>query len=98
MDTPEWSRQIESARTTEEVVGLVRAYFESRPTDQLALLPPECAPPPAYNPQDIAECAYRLAAYHGHDDRYIRTVQRLAAVLSRATVRLAELARQKPDS
>ena len=90
MDTPLWARKIEEANRQEEVVRLVREYIESRPPEQLALLPAECSLPKAFTPDEIAHCAYSLSAHHAHDDSG-RIVQRIAAVLSRASVRIAEL-------
>ena len=92
MDTPLWSKRLDEAKSQEEVVGLVREYIESRDPEQLALLPPECTVPEHFTPDEIAQCAYALSAHHGHDDS-ARIVQRMASVLSRAAVRLAELKR-----
>ena len=50
-------------------------------------------PPPDLGRDDISDFAYRLAAYHSHDDS-ARLVQRISSVVSRAAVRLAELDRR----
>lgn len=90
MDTPNWSHRIDHAQTPDQVLSLVREYFDSRDPKELAFLPPECFPP-TYTALSIADCAYRLAAQHDHG-KYGRIAQKYSLVLSRASVRLAELA------
>jgi hypothetical protein len=84
---------VEEAASAEEVVRLVRDYLASRDPADLALLPQECAPPTHVARERISEFAYRLAAYHAHDQN-ARLVQRISSVISRAAVRLAELDRR----
>ena len=91
MDSASWIKRIEVATSQGEVVDLVRQYIESRDPRDIAALPADCRPGRYQTPADISECAYRLAAYHGHDDN-ARVIQRISGVLSRASVRLAELA------
>ena len=92
MDSNAWARKVEAARTADEVVSLVREYVATRDSRDLALLPAHCPPPRLFTAEEIADCAYRMAAYHGHDDT-ARVIQRIGSVLSRAAVRLAELSR-----
>ena len=91
MDSASWIKRIELAASQAEVVELVRQYIETRDPRDLAALPPDCQPTRYETTADIAESAYRLAAYHGHDDT-ARIIQRIGSVLSRASVRLSELA------
>ena len=91
MDSASWITRIEVATSQAEVVELVRQYLESRDPRDLASLPVDCQPGRYQTAAEIAECAYRLAGYHGHDDN-ARAIQRVGAVMSRASVRLAELA------
>ena len=97
MDTPAWSSKIDNAQSAGEVSALVREYLATRAPEELAILPEECAPPPTLTPADIADCAYRLVAYHAHDEGLSRVIQRIGSVLSRASVRLAELARRQTE-
>ena len=92
MDSASWIKRIEAGTSEAEVIELVRQYIESRDPREIASLPTDCQPERYQTAADIAECAYRLAAYHGHDDN-ARVIQRISGVLSRASVRLAELAR-----
>jgi hypothetical protein len=92
MDSASWIKRIEVATSQAEVVELVRQYIESRDPRDIAALPADCQPDRYQTAAEIAECAYRLAAYHGHDDN-ARVIQRIGSVMSRASVRLAELAR-----
>lgn len=93
-DSQAWWQRISTAQSPDEVVALVREYFATRDPDHLALLPGECRPTSSFSPQDIADCAYRLAAYHSDDEDVSRLMQRIGSVLSRASIRLAELAQR----
>jgi len=96
VDSGSWARKVEEAVSSETVIALVRDYLATRDPADLGRLPAECAPPRNVGRDEIAEFAYRLAAYHAHDDT-ARLVQRLGSVISRAAVRLAELDR-RPES
>jgi hypothetical protein len=93
VDSSSWARKVEEATSIEAVVTLVRDYIATRDPQEMRRLPAECSPPPHMGRDDISDFAYRLAAYHGHDDS-ARLVQRLSGVVSRAAVRLAELDRR----
>lgn len=93
MDSSSWARKVEEAPSAEAVVGLVREYLGSRDPDEMRRLPAQCAPPKHIGREEIADFAYRLAAYHSHDES-ARLVQRLSSVVTRAAVRLAELDRR----
>lgn len=92
VDSQSWAKKVEEASSPDVVVALVRDYLASRDDQEMRRLPRECAPPSQLGREQIADFAYRLAAYHGHDDN-ARLVQRLSSVVSRAAVRLAELER-----
>ena len=93
MDSNAWARKVEEATTPEKVIGLLRDYLATRDPDEMKRLPLECVPPADLGRDDIADFAYRLAAYHSHDET-ARLVQRVSSVVSRAAVRLAELDRR----
>jgi len=93
VDSNSWARKVEEASTAETVITLLRDYLATRDPDEMRRLPKECVPPPDLGRDTIADFAYRLAAYHSHDDS-ARLVQRISSVVSRAAVRLAELDRR----
>ena len=93
MDSHSWAKKVEEASSPDAVIALVREYLESRDGQEMQRLPRECVPPRELGREQIADFAYRLAAYHGHDEDS-RLVQRLSSVISRAAVRLAELERR----
>ena len=93
VDSQSWAKKVEEASSPDVVVALVRDYLASRDHQEMQRLPRECVPPTHFGREQIADFAYRLAAYHGHDDD-ARLVQRLSSVVSRAAVRLAELERR----
>jgi hypothetical protein len=94
VDSVSWARKVEDAGSTDAVIELVREYLTTRDDGDMERLPRECAPPPHLGREEIADFAYRLAAYHGHDEA-ARLVQRVSSVVSRAAVRLAELERHR---
>jgi hypothetical protein len=91
MDTTKWMARLSQANSAEEVLDLVNQYLASRDPQVLASIPPECALAPLRTPDDVSACAYRLSAYHGHDDAN-RVVQRISTFFSHASFRLSELA------
>jgi len=93
VDSQSWAKKVEEAASPDAVIALVRDYLGSRDEHEMQRLPRECVPPHELGREQIADFAYRLAAYHGHDDT-ARLVQRLSGVVSRAAVRLAELERR----
>jgi hypothetical protein len=92
MDSEAWAKRIQRAASEAEVVELARQYLESRDPGDIARLPADCRPPQHYTPGGVADCAYRMAGYHGHDEA-ARLIHRLGLVMTGAAVRLAELAR-----
>ena len=92
MDTPAWGKKMDDAVSAQEVLDLVREYLETRDPSDLALVHKECPLPSAYTHEEIAAAAYALSAHHAQDEAATE-IKKLGVVLSRATVRLAELAR-----
>jgi hypothetical protein len=93
MDSGSWARKVEEASSAEAVISLLRDYLASRDPSDMRRLPAECRPPVQLGQPEVADFAYRLAAYHAHDDS-ARLVQRISSVVSRAAVRIAELERR----
>ena len=97
MDSNSWARKVATAQSVDDVVAMIRQYLDTRDSGEMEKLPEACVPPPNLGRAEISEFAYRLAAYHNHDDD-ARLVTRMAAVLSRAAVRIAELDRAGPET
>ena len=93
MDTPAWTSRVEHATSIDEVIKLVCDYVQSRKQEDMARLPQECRfDCPLDSPEVVADCAYRLAAYHPGQEGDAELIERLSGFFSRASVRLAELA------
>ena len=93
MDSGVWAHRIGEALSEEDVLKLAHEYIVTRDPRDIALLPPQLQPPRTFTPADITEFSYRLAAYHGHEET-ARVIHRIAGVIGRAAVRLAELSRR----
>jgi len=93
VDSPSWAKRVEEAASPETVVQLVGEFLASRDGGQMSRLPRECLPPTQLDRDQIADFAYRLVSYHGHDEAR-EVVEALSGVVSRAAVRLAELERR----
>src|SRR5688500_827120 len=96
MDTTKWLARVTEADSPAQVLELVNRYIATRDPEVLAALPAECRHAPMDNADEVAACAYRLSAYHGHDDAN-RVVQRLSAFFSHASLKLTELARERHE-
>ena len=93
MDTTKWIARLGQAAAPAEVIDLVNQYVATRDPQLLAALPAECRIGTLRTADEIIGCAYRLSAYHGHDEAS-RVVQRLSSFFAQASLRLAELARE----
>jgi hypothetical protein len=93
LDTASWIPRLVAASTVGEVLHIVNDYVAARDPAVIANLPLECALKPMATAEDVAACAYRLAAYHSHGED-ARTIQRLSNFFARASIRIAELTRR----
>jgi len=91
---PSSLRQLDNARTSSEVVTLVRDYFAPWSPDEIALLPEACRPPHIRDAVDVEELhraaveAYRASRATGEA---LALLQKLTAFVAYATVRLANI-------
>lgn len=89
-----WSRQIEDARSPQQVAEIVRDYLAMWAPEELSLLPPACRPGHVRSAQDVDELHSRLVEEY-HRDRArgaaLSALQRLTNVIVHASVRIAEL-------
>lgn len=91
----QWFRQIDDARTTDEVIAVARDYFATWTPQDLARLPRRCRPGRMKSERDLEElhsCVveeFRLSEATGED---LAALQRLTSFVVRASVRGAQLA------
>ena len=87
-----WQERIEEAGTEPEVVAVTRDYLARLSQDEYAELPMELRPRKIVDANDIAAYALDLARHEADDPDEMNLVQRLAQLLSRASVRVSEIA------
>jgi hypothetical protein len=87
-----WQERIEEAGTEPEVVAVTRDYLARLSQDEYAELPLELRPRKIVDANDIAAYALDLARHEAEDPDEMNLVQRLAQLLSRASVRVSEIA------
>ncbi len=87
-----WQERIEEAGTEPEVVAVTRDYLARLSQDEYAELPLELRPRKIVDADDIAAYALDLARHEADDPDEMDLVQRLAQLLSRASVRVSEIA------
>jgi len=87
-----WQERIEEAGTEPEVVAVARDYLARLSQDEYAELPLELRPRKIVDANDIAAYALDLARHEAEDPDEMNLVQRLAQLLSRASVRVSEIA------
>jgi hypothetical protein len=94
-----WYRQIDSAKSTLEVVSIVRDYLATWTPHELSRLPPACRPGRLRDEQDVETLhsalvdEYRNTRATGED---LDLLQQLTSLLVRASIRLAELGDKGP--
>lgn len=89
-----WFRLLDDARTTTEVVAVVRDYLARWTPEEIGLLPGECRPPHVRDATDIEElhrCAVAAYLESRATDEALALLQKLTDFMARATVRLAQL-------
>ena len=86
-----WQERIEEAGTEPEVVAVTRDYLARLSQDEYAELPLELRPRKIVDANDIAAYALDLARHEADDPDEMNLVQRLAQLLSRASVRVSEI-------
>jgi hypothetical protein len=87
-----WQERIEDAGTEPEVVAVARDYLARLTQDEYAELPLALRPRKIVDANDIAAYALDLARHEAEDPDEMNLVQRLAQLMSHATVRVSELA------
>jgi hypothetical protein len=91
---PSWSRLLDSATSTGEVVSIVRDYLALWTPEEIGLLPGPCRPPHLRDASDVEELhrcvveAFRNSRVTGEA---LALLQKLTAFVTQATARLAQL-------
>ena|SRR6185369_5736956 len=86
-----WQQSIDEAKSEHAVVEVARDYLATLSHDEYVELPSALRPPKLIDAVDIAGYALELARHECEDQGELQLVQRMAQVMSRASVRLAEI-------
>ena len=86
-----WQERLDAATAEADVVDVVRDYLATLSPQEFAYLPENLRPGKIVDANDITTYAFELVRYECQDDGAQRLVQRLANVLSRASIRLSEI-------
>ena len=86
-----WQERLDAATTESEVVDVARDYLATLNPVEFASLPAELRPGKIVDANDITTYAFDLVRQECHDDGAQHMVQRLAHIMSRASIRLSEI-------
>jgi thiamine biosynthesis protein ThiC len=86
-----WQERLDTATTEFDVVNVARDYVATLSHDELMQMPEGLRPGKIVDANDITTYAFELVRHECHDEGAQRLVQRLAHVLSRASIRLSEI-------
>jgi len=86
-----WPESLAEAATESQVVDLARDYLATLSHEEFARLPEKLRPPKLVDAADITAYAFELVREECHDEEAQGVVQRLAHIMSRASIRLAEI-------
>ncbi len=90
--TVTWQVRLNGATTEGEVVGIVRDFVTQFDPAELARLPAECRPRKFVDADDVTNYAFTLVQHcTGGDTQSAVLVEKLAAFVSHATIRLARI-------
>lgn len=92
-----WQRQIETAPTEADVIGIVRRYLATLPEADFLALPADCRPSLPSTPEEVATWAVHLVTAEmkrGGGDPTAELLHQLAVVFSGANTRFAQLAQE----
>ena len=86
-----WQQSIDEATSEHDVVDVARDFLATLSHDEYVELPSALRPPKIIDSVDIATYAIDLARHECEDQGELQLVQRMAQIMSRASVRLAEI-------
>jgi len=90
-----WFRQLDDARTTDQVIAIARDYFASWTPEELGRLPRDCRPGRMKSERDLEDLHVCVVEEFGRSEATgddLATLQRLTSFVVRASVRSAQLA------
>ena len=86
-----WQERLDAATTEAEVVDVARDYLATLGPAEFASLPEQLRPHKIVDANDITTYAFDLVRQECHDEGAQHLVQRLAHIMSRASIRLSEI-------
>ena len=86
-----WQERFDGAASESDVVDVVRDYVATLTPEEFASLPAALRPHKIVDANDITTYAFDLVRQECHDEGIQHMVQRLAHILSRASIRLAQI-------
>ncbi len=86
-----WQERLDDATRESDVVDVARDYLATLSYHECAHLPELLRPRKIVDANDITTYAFDLVRHACHDEGAQRLVQRLAHIMSRASIRLAEI-------
>lgn len=86
-----WQERLDTAATELEVVGVARDYLATLAPAEIASLPEALRPGKIVDANDITTYAFDLVRQECHDEGVQHLVQRLAHIMSRASIRLSQI-------
>lgn len=93
-----WQMLLESSQDEHDVVRVARDFVASFTPHEIELLPPSCRPAKLVDGGDIASYGYDLTLHRWDDDEAAAPIiQAFARFFADATLRLAQIARERDD-
>jgi len=86
-----WQERLDTATSELEVVDVARDYLATLSPAEFASLPQQLRPGKIVDANDITTYAFDLVREECHDEGVQHLVQRLAHIMSRASIRLSEI-------
>lgn len=86
-----WQERLDHAATEADVVDVVRDYLATLTPQEYGSLPRALRPGKIVDANDITTYAFDLVREECHDEGMQHMVQRLAHMMSRASIRLSEI-------
>ena len=86
-----WQERLDQAVTEDEVVAVAREYLATVTPQEIARLPDAVRPGKLVDANDVTTYAFDLVRSECDDPAGTGTLQRLAHIMSRASIRLSEI-------
>jgi pheromone shutdown protein TraB len=93
-----WEERLANATSEEEVVEVARDYLATLSHTEFALLPEKLRPHKIVDASDITTYAFELVRHECEESSQHRLVQRIAHIMSRASIRLAQIMVDERDA